>query len=341
MRFCAPVLCLLALGAFAGSAHASRSLAQDVSGQPLAEWGAADAPAAAPAPASDGAGAEAPASAPLIPITTCTVTASSAVNRTEVDGSHARAQQGPMAVPDAFLGQALLSVHAPEGAGSEAVVEVVPAAGHTPVGPGGRASDAVPDTPTLRLTATLAANGTADVSYPARSYANDLTPQAVFVNGMPCAVVLAAASVPPSPPPTDETIPGLASFAAERPLTTRDGAIIGVDGKPLIVRGINWFGYENGQTNPDGLWGNVGNGEKGRVERERGNKGKGGDRQRHGRDTAEGRGLLFSPASLHLSRSLISSLPISSPRRRLCERRLAHAADGVQHHPPALLFPAV
>ena len=260
MRFSAPVLGLLALGA-AGPAAAGRSLAQD-SSQALAEWGAM-APASAPAPAPPGSDA----SAPLAPITTCTVTASSAVNRTEVDGSHAVAQQGPMAVPDAFLGTALLSVHAPEGSGSEAVVEVVPAAGHERVAPGGKATDAVAETPPLKLTTLLAANGTGLVSYQARSYANDLTPQAVFVNGMPCEVVLASASVPPPPQPSEETIPGLASFVAERPLTTRDGAIIGTDGKPLTVRGVNWFGYENGQTNPDGLWGNVGNGACEKMER--------------------------------------------------------------------------
>ena len=86
------------------------------------------------------------------------------------------------------------------------------------------------------------------------------------------AVTAAPAAVPdtPSPPPNDDpSIPGLSSFAAERPLTIRDGTIIGVDGAPLIVKGVNWFGYENGQTNPDGLWGNVGNGKKGGEKRER------------------------------------------------------------------------
>jgi hypothetical protein len=237
-----------------------------------------------------------------------------------------------MAVPDAFLGQALLTVHAPGGGGSEAVVEVIPAAGHTRVAPGGKATDAAPPAAPLRLTALLAANGTASLAYEARSYANDLTPQAVFVNGMPCAVTAAPAAVPdtPSPPPNDDpSIPGLSSFAAERPLTIRDGAIIGVDGAPLIVKGVNWFGYENGQTNPDGLWGNVGNGKKeGRRERESG----------------DGRARRF----FFLSRALKNpsppfffiSLPFS-PRRRLCQRGVAHAADGLQHHPPALLLPAV
>jgi len=251
MRFVSASLGLLALSS--ARAAATRSLAQDAAVQPLAEWSVAGAPAAAPA-------AAATPDVPLVPITTCSVTASSAVNRTEVDGSHAAAQQGPMAVPDAFLGQALLTVHAPEGAGSEAVVEVVPAAGHMRVAPGGKATDAEPPAPPLRLTATLAPNGTAALAYPARSYANDLTPQAVFVNGMPCEVVQAASAVPPSPVPTEDSIPGLASFQADRPLSIRDGAIIGVDGLPLVVKGINWFGYENGQTNPDGLWGNVGNG---------------------------------------------------------------------------------
>jgi hypothetical protein len=252
-------LAVLALVALAGHATAARSLAQAGSAQPLAEAGGLTAAAAAPAAA--------PAS--TTPVTACTVTAASAVNRTEVDGSHAVAQ-GPMFVPDAFLGQALLTVSVPAAAGSTVDVEVVPADGHTPAaalqqqqqqaqtlasddGSTAAAAPAPAPPATLRLTATLAANGSAQVSYPARSYANDLTPRAVTVNGVACDIVQASAAVPPLPPPTEETIPGLASFAAARPLTTRNGQIIGTDGKPLIVKGINWFGFENGQTSCVGV----------------------------------------------------------------------------------------
>ena len=30
--------------------------------------------------------------------------------------------------------------------------------------------------------------------------------------------------------------------------------LVGVDGQMLILKGINWFGYEDGNTAPDGIW---------------------------------------------------------------------------------------
>ena len=38
-------------------------------------------------------------------------------------------------------------------------------------------------------------------------------------------------------------------------MTTLDGKIIGVDGKPVYLMGLNWFGFDAGATMTDGLWG--------------------------------------------------------------------------------------
>ena len=98
------------------------------------------------------------------------------------------------------------------------------------------------------------------LTYELSSPSTDFAPRGVSVDGSPCAVASAGAAVPPSPPSDARSlrspIPGL-SFLEEKPVSTRGDLFIGVDGLPFTIKGINWFGYENGQTNPDGLWGNV------------------------------------------------------------------------------------
>ena len=98
------------------------------------------------------------------------------------------------------------------------------------------------------------------LSYELSSPNTDFAPRGVSVDGAPCAVASAGAAVPPSPPSDARSlrspIPGL-SFLEEKPVSTRGDLFIGVDGLPFTIKGINWFGFENGQTNPDGLWGNV------------------------------------------------------------------------------------
>lgn len=37
-------------------------------------------------------------------------------------------------------------------------------------------------------------------------------------------------------------------------MSTRDGQIIGLDGQSLYIKGINYFGYETGNTFLDGYW---------------------------------------------------------------------------------------
>ena len=74
-------------------------------------------------------------------------------------------------------------------------------------------------------------------------FPGDLQPTAAALNGVPCALQTA---LPPPPPP--------AAAESVGSLSTQDGQIIGLDGKPLFLWGINYFGFEVGATMVDGLW---------------------------------------------------------------------------------------
>jgi aryl-phospho-beta-D-glucosidase BglC (GH1 family) len=104
------------------------------------------------------------------------------------------------------------------------------------------------------------AAGRPTVAYEVAGPSSDYAPAAVSLAGAPCTVRPAAASVAPSPPTEIRKLgpPGYFNkFLEEKPVSTRGAQLIGVDGAPLTIKGVNWFGYENGQTNPDGLWGKV------------------------------------------------------------------------------------
>ena len=102
----------------------------------------------------------------------------------------------------------------------------------------------------------------AHVAYQVNATSQAFAPTAVSVNGAPCELEAGAdlaAPVPPLPTPADPlAAAGLRrSWQAEKPVSTNGALLIGVDGKPFTVKGLNWFGFENGQTIVDGLWGNV------------------------------------------------------------------------------------
>jgi hypothetical protein len=90
------------------------------------------------------------------------------------------------------------------------------------------------------------------VGYQVNATSADFMPRAVAVNGVACALALApdpAAPVPPLAPDHILADLGVAqSWAAERPVSTRGSQFIGVDGQPFTIAGVNWFGFENGQT---------------------------------------------------------------------------------------------
>lgn len=58
------------------------------------------------------------------------------------------------------------------------------------------------------------------------------------------------ALAPPSPPPPPSS--GSAEDAGQ--LTTSNGKIIGLNGQALYLKGMNYFGFDDGNTMIDGLW---------------------------------------------------------------------------------------
>ena len=102
------------------------------------------------------------------------------------------------------------------------------------------------------------------VGYQLNATNQDFMPLAVRVNGVQCEVGTVADPSVPAPPIAPESVLdklGLRrSWAAEKPVSTKDAQFVGVDGAPLTIKGLNWFGFENGQTIVDGLWGQVSNG---------------------------------------------------------------------------------
>lgn len=45
-----------------------------------------------------------------------------------------------------------------------------------------------------------------------------------------------------------------AAIEATQPISIKDGKILGVDGMPLAIKGVNWFGFETAVTAVHGLW---------------------------------------------------------------------------------------
>ena len=90
------------------------------------------------------------------------------------------------------------------------------------------------------------------VGYQVNATSADFMPHSIRLNGKACTLALApdpAAPVPPLAP--DHILADLGvsqSWATERPISTRGFQFIGVDGAPLTLAGVNWFGFENGQT---------------------------------------------------------------------------------------------
>ena len=71
-------------------------------------------------------------------------------------------------------------------------------------------------------------------------------PSIAHVNGHNCTVTMAA----PSPP----TPPSSGAIESAGQLTTSNGQIIGLDGSNLYLIGLNYFGFDDGNTMIDGLW---------------------------------------------------------------------------------------
>lgn len=71
-------------------------------------------------------------------------------------------------------------------------------------------------------------------------------PESATLNGQNCPV----STAPPPPPPP----PSSGAIESGGQLTTSNGQIIGLDGQPLKLLGLNYFGFDDGNTMVDGLW---------------------------------------------------------------------------------------
>jgi hypothetical protein len=91
-----------------------------------------------------------------------------------------------------------------------------------------------------------AANATDDDAGPA------FLPTAATLNGRACAVVAGPRKAAVVVSEDGDGGGGAPASDAQRPpppgLTTRDGEIVGPDGKPLFFVGLNWFGFDCGAT---------------------------------------------------------------------------------------------
>jgi len=106
------------------------------------------------------------------------------------------------------------------------------------------------------------------VSYEKGAGPARLLPSGAALNGAPCALVTGAAALepapqhlllpgPPSRPPGGDgedaaatADGGTTTTSPPVPpgMTTKDGEVLGPDGKPIFFTGVNWFGFEVGAT---------------------------------------------------------------------------------------------
>lgn len=76
----------------------------------------------------------------------------------------------------------------------------------------------------------------------------------LVVDDVPASIGLASQSCPVSVQTQEEIQPIIHPEASLQAATTKDGVIYGVDGQPLQLHGVNWFGFETGSTFVDGLY---------------------------------------------------------------------------------------
>nr|QOL01204.1 putative extracellular protein TR9_013c [Trebouxia lynnae] len=87
----------------------------------------------------------------------------------------------------------------------------------------------------------------------ASSFAN-FDPVNVSVNGDSCAIIIDSnVTMEPLPNVTVSSSGGAETESAAG-LTTSNGQITDFDGNMIVFKGVNWFGFDDGNTGPDGLW---------------------------------------------------------------------------------------
>ena len=78
----------------------------------------------------------------------------------------------------------------------------------------------------------------------------DVLPSKMYLNGTECQVMINDNLNAP--------ITGLGAVAQEeastQPIKAVNGQLYGIDGLPLTIKGVNWFGFETSSTMMQGLW---------------------------------------------------------------------------------------
>jgi len=84
----------------------------------------------------------------------------------------------------------------------------------------------------------------------------NFNPVNVTVNGDTCAVIISS-NITNQPLPnvtTNANVTGVAETESAAGLTTSNGQITDYNGNVIVFKGLNWFGFDDGNTGPDGLW---------------------------------------------------------------------------------------
>ena len=84
----------------------------------------------------------------------------------------------------------------------------------------------------------------------------NFNPVNVTVNGDTCAVIISS-NITNQPLPNvtaNANTTGGAETESAAGLTTSNGQITDLNGNVIVFKGLNWFGFDDGNTGPDGLW---------------------------------------------------------------------------------------
>ena len=86
------------------------------------------------------------------------------------------------------------------------------------------------------------------------SHFANLNPVNVTVNGENCAIIVNSNVTDQPLPNVTTNATGGAETESAAGLTTSNGQITDFNGNVLVFKGLNWFGFDDGNTGPDGMW---------------------------------------------------------------------------------------
>eukprot|EP00884_Botryococcus_braunii_P011047 jgi/Botrbrau1/19944/Bobra.0059s0061.1 len=97
-----------------------------------------------------------------------------------------------------------------------------------------------------------------ELGYYLNSTSPNFVPVAASLNGVLCDITLTYLPSNNLPEWATKRAGSAGIESGLQPISLEDDQFIGVDGMPFNITGLNWFGFENGQTLFDGLWGGDG-----------------------------------------------------------------------------------